>query len=481
MSKTVEELRTWLDRRLGAQEGFEVLWQQLEQDHYIGEFRQGEIDEDEVLRKAREKVSAARRLVHAFGGQVFAPQKWQKDDKEEDANNGKPDEQYFEVDLNDYERERARAYEEILAREAALSQGPDGSFPIINWRQRFLGDRLLALEEAHQLLESPAARFFHLGMFRDWDIPLLRHKAEVMAYDSGAGKPYIDHRATLRIDPPGVVKTVYYADQDKAGFDPDSIDWNWYVHRGNKDDGITPEERILHYKDRDGLKEKMWVWPGSVLDVLRSTSSHWARILGWEEEEMTMWLLTGEPAEWNPLEAKVRYKTGKPLTVTLTIHPWMSAETVTRNYRKIQHQLFGRDNRPLQPRSLAVLRFVEGRIRQSGGERPSWARLVNEWNEQCRPEWQYENRSNLSRTYREALHSVAHSSFSVPFRRVSPALQRKMKRLDDESKAAVTRVFKELAEHGYTARKYDFRGNLLSESETPPKQTPADLTEENVD
>jgi hypothetical protein len=277
------------------------------------------------------------------------------------------------------------------------------------------------------------------------------------------------------------VKTVYYADRDKAGFDPESIDWDWYVHRGDKEDGVTPEERTLHYKDRDGLKEKTWVWPGSVLDSLRSTSSHWAGILGWEEEDMTMWLLTGEPVEWNPLEAGVSYKTGKPLTVTLTIHPWMSAETVTRNYRKIQHQLFGRDNRPLQPRSLAVLRFVEDRIRQSRGKRPSWARLVDEWNEQCRSDWQYENRSNLSRTYREALYSVAHSPFSMPMRRVSPAFQRKMKRLDEESKAAVTRVFEGLVERGYTTRSYDLRGNLLSESETPPKQTLADLTQKNED
>lgn len=457
-------------------EGFKVLWQQLEQNHDVGEFRQGFIDEKEILRRAREKLSAARELVQAFGGQTSTSRKLQKNEKEDE-----PDERYFEVDLSDYERERACAYEEVLAREAALSQGPDGSFPIANWRRNLFGEKLLSLEEAHELLESPAARFFQPGMFGEWDIPLPRHKAEVLEYDSGADKPYIDHRATIRVDPPGVVKTVYYADQGKAGFDPEAIDWHWYFYRDTKDDGISPEERILRYKDRDGLKEQMWVWPGSVLDSLGSISSRWARVLGWEEEDMTMWLLTGDPFKWNPLKAKISYKIGRPLTVSLTIHPWMSAETVARNYRKIQHHLSGQDNRPLQSRSLAVLRFVESRTKESGGERPSWAILVDEWNEQCRTEWRYDNRSNLARAYRDALHSVAHSSFFLPMRRVSPAAERKAKRQNDEATASITRMLEALVEDGYTTQKYDSHGNLLSVNEHPPKQSPTGGIQGNKD
>lgn len=452
------------------------MWQRLEQDHDVGEFRQDFIDEEEILRRAREKLSAARELVQAFGAQTSTPRKLQKNDKE-----GESDERYFEVDLSDYERERAAAYEEVLAREAALNQGPDGSLPIANWRRNLFGEKLLSPEEAHELLESPAARFFQPGMFGEWNIPLLRHKAEVLEYDSGADKLYIDHRATIKIDPPGIVKTVSYANQDKAGFDPKVIDWHWYFYGDTKDDGISPEECILRYKDRDGLEEEMWVWPGSVLDSLHSISSYWARVLGWKEEDMTMWLLTGEPSKWKPLEVKVRYKIGNPLTVSFTVHPWMSADTVARNYRRIQHQLLGRDNRPLQPRSLAVLRFVEGRVRQSGGERPSWARLLNEWNEQCRPKWRYENRSNLSRTYRKTLQSVAHSSFFLPMRRMSPAAQRKANRLNDEATAAAKRILERLVKYGYTTREYNSRGNLLSKSETPPKQTGTDIVQESED
>ncbi len=479
MSKTVEELRTWLDRRLGSREGFDVLWQQLEKEHYVGEFRQGDVNEEEILRKAREKLSVARELVYAFDGQVSAPHKQRDDEKEGGASSSKPDERYFDVDLSDYERERARAYEEILAREAALNQGPNGSFPIKDWRRTFLGEELLSAEEAQRFLESPATRFFQHGMFEAWGIPLIGHEAEVFEYDAGAEKPYIDHRATIKINPPSLTKTVYYADPEIAGFDPEAIDWHWYWHRGTKDNGVRPEERMLFYKDRDGLKEKMWVWPGSVLDSLRYLSSHWAKILGWKEEDMTMWLLTGEPAKWEPLQVKLSFKTGRPTTASLTIHPWMPAETVARNYRKLQHQLFGQDNRPLQSRSLAVLRFVERRIKECHGKRPSWSRLVNEWNEQSVPDWRYDNRSNLARTYREALHSVAHSSYSIPERKISPAAKRKAARLSAEARERTERLLRSLVKNGYTMRKYDLHGNLFSENETPPMQAQTDDTQKS--
>lgn len=438
MRKTTEELRTWLEQRLGTPGGFDVLWQRLEQDHDLGEYRQDLIDKEEVLCLARKKVAEAHELSQAFGDKASGPQRRRKDEKEDE-----PDERYLKVDLSAYEIERARAYEEVLAREAALNQGPDGSFPITNWRRRFFGERLLSLEEAHGLLESPAARFLHPGLFEEWGIPLVGHAAEVLEYDSGTAKPHIDHRATIEVDPPGVVKTVYYADQKRAGFDPEGPDWHWFFHwdkEGN--DGVSPEERLLRYKDRDGLKDEMWVWPGSVLDSLRSTGARWARALGWEQEDMTMWLLTGEPFEWNPLKARVSCKIGRPLTVSLAVHPWISANTVVRNYRKIQRQLFGRDNRPLRPKSLAVLRFVEKRAREVGGKRPSWSRLMDEWNSQYRAGWHYTDRRNLSRDYRKALDAVAHSSYYLPKRRVSSAAKRKAERKNAEAHEAASRTLK---------------------------------------
>ncbi len=465
MIKTPEELRRWLEQRLKTSGNFDVLWRQLDRERYIGEFCQGDIDEEEILRVAREKLVAARELV---GGRTSNSQGRGKNEKENE-----PDEEYFEVSINAYEQERARAYEEISAREAALNQGPDGSFVLTDWRRKVLGEKLLSVEEAQDLLESPAARFLPLDLFKQWGIPVAVHTSKELAYDYGADKPYVDHRTTIEATPPGVTKTVWYSNAPDGDTEPDA---RWYCSDGKA--VVEPLERVLEYRDRDGLKEKTWVWPASVLDSLRSMSARWARMLGWEKEDMTMWLLTGEPFAWDPLKAKLSVKIGRPLTVSLDVHPWMSADTVASNYRKIQRQLFGQENRQLKPRSLAVLRFVEGRIKESGGVRPSWSGLLDEWNGRCLPEWRYYDKRNLARAYKKALRSVAHSSVALPMLRTSPAAKRKAERLNAEVKEALTRTFGRFVEHGYTTTRYDLYGNLLPETEQP-KELPGSKEDGN--
>lgn len=443
---TVDELRGWLKKRLGAGEGFDVLWQQLVDEHYISEFADPDnnYDKEEVLGTVRRKLQAARELVYAFGGGApLGATNGQKN-----APKDRPQDFFLDVDLDPQEVERARAYEEITAREAALNQGPDGSLPLAQWRSKVLGDRLLTLEDAHKVLESPAARFLPLPLFRHWEIPLVGHTVEELSYDSGEGKPYVDHRAIVKITPPGITKTIWYSNAPADGAPPDA---RWF-HSKDAAGGmaILPSERVLRYKDRDGLKEEMWVWPGSLLDDLRFVGAHWARVLGWAEEEMIMWLLTGEPPGRPPLVPKVSYKMGYP-TVTLTVHPWLSSDTVARNYRQIQHKLFGRENRPLRPKSVAVLRFVEKRTREEGG-RPSWSRLLEEWNAQSSAEWRCTDRSNLSRIYRKAFEVVARQPVYLLGRKVSPAAAAKAKRKEDEALEQFKQSLERLVASGYETK-----------------------------
>ena len=146
---------------------------------------------------------------------------------------------------------------------------------------------------------------------------MVGHEATQLSYNQGIGVAGLDHRTIIEISPPGITKTVWYSDADalSAEVKPDAR-----VPVLSKDAAgkmlIHPTERVLRYKDRDGLKEKTRVWPGSLLDDLRLLGTDWARILGWEEEEMTMWLLAGEPPSRQPLVPKVCYGRGGP-TVTL--------------------------------------------------------------------------------------------------------------------------------------------------------------------
>jgi hypothetical protein len=439
MVESREQLKDWLGKRLGIDQGMEELWQQLERDHVVSEFVQGYYDKNDVLVKAKEKIREARELSHALGDVGRAPQP-QSSRKEPGRS---LQEEYFEVELGDYEHKRARAYEEVLAREAGFTQ------QIADFRRNLLGERLLTQEQAHELLESPAARFFQPALFERWQIPLTGHKAELLEYESGQDERKIDHRATIHLEPPGVTKTVRYANDDSAEIDGKTIDWHWYIPLDPEGSmSIPPERRVLRYRDRDGLKEEMWVWPGSVLDALRGISTRWAGRLGWRDEDMTLWLLCGRPPKFDPLTAKVAYKRGSPLTVELTVHPWVPAETVLENYRKIQRQLLGKENHRLKSRSLEVVRFVENRIRQEEGVRPPWRKLLERWNEEHLAEERFSDLRNFARVYKDTSERVAHYSFDPPRRKpLSPAAKRKRDKKVAEAEAFKHRVSTALEAH----------------------------------
>jgi hypothetical protein len=430
MARDTAELKNRLGKRLGIDAGIEVLWGHLEGDKFVSEFEAGLCDEDEILEEARKRIREARELSYALGETKRAPQA---------ASSGKesgrsPQEEYFEVELGDYEQNRARAYEEVLAREAGFTQ------EIADFRRSLLGERLRTLAQAHELLESPAARCLPHALFDQWQIPLTGHKAELLEYESGQDERDIDHRATIRVEPPGVTKTVRYANDDAAEIDGKTIDWHWY-HLGPEGSmSIPPERRLLRYRDRDGLKVEMWVWPGSVLDVLRGFSARWAGRLGWQEEDATLWLLCGRPPRFDSLTAKVRYKRGSPLTIELTVHPWVPAETVLENYRKIQRQLLGKENHRLKSRSLDVVRFVESRIREEG-VRPSWRKLLERWNEEQPAEERFSDLRNFARVYKDTMERVAHYAFYPPRRKpLSPAAKRKRDQRVAEAEASKDRL-----------------------------------------
>jgi hypothetical protein len=437
MSRDTAELKDWLGKRLGIDVGLEELWRQLERDHIVSDFEGDYYDKSGVLEVARERIREAQELSYALGKTIRAPQ---AASGEKDAGRN-PQEEYFAVELGDYEQKRARAYEKVLAREAGFTQ------EIADFRRSLLGERLLSPERAHELLESPAARFLPHALFGEWQIPLTGHKAELLEYESGQDERKIDHRATIRVEPPGVTKTVRYANDD-AESDGKAIDWHWHLHPDAEGSvGIAPERRVLRYRDRDGLKEEMWVWPGSVLDVLRGFGARWAGRLGWQEEDMTLWLLCGMPPRFDPLTAKVRYKRGSPLAVELTVHPWVPAETALENYRKIQRQLLGKENHRLKSRSLDVVRFVENCIREEGA-RPPWRRLLERWNEEHPAEERFSDLRNFARVYKDTMERVAHYAFYLPRRKpLSPAAKRKRDQRVAEAETSKDRLVAMLEAH----------------------------------
>ncbi len=68
-------------------------------------------------------------------------------------------------------------------------------------------------------------------------------------------------------------------------------------------------------------------------------------------------------------------------TVTITVEPWLSAETVAAVYRDAQRRMLGKQPRNVSADSLYLLEFA-----QNMGEGRSWRELMTLWNEENREE-----------------------------------------------------------------------------------------------
>ena len=72
------------------------------------------------------------------------------------------------------------------------------------------------------MVGSYAARFLPLKWFSDRKIPVVGHASEIVGeYDSGPSKGDVDHRVTVRVDPPDIVQRVRYAHPDRPMLEED--------------------------------------------------------------------------------------------------------------------------------------------------------------------------------------------------------------------------------------------------------------------
>ena len=327
---------------------------------------------------------------------------------------------YFEVELGECERERQKAFAEVMTRYLAYNEDALGNREIANFRQDLLGDSLLSAEQAYALLESPAAQYFHASWFEEWGIPVVGHVSEVVGrYDPGRRKGEVDHRVTVRVDPPGITRAVRYAHPDLPALANSEEDRRaCFIY---KDNGavVEPFER-LRYRAKDGLKDTVLVWPGSLLDYISRFTAKWARMYKWEEEDMLWALLTGEAPRLSALKVNVRHSLGNQTTITLAVAPWVGADVVEKNYRKIQRQVLVRGNHAPE-RSIAVLRFVERVIREEG-KRPTWEKLWRRWNRE-KPHWAYKDYRGLRQAYERTLKKVVHATYRMPEAKPSPAAE----------------------------------------------------------
>jgi hypothetical protein len=260
-----------------------------------------------------------------------------------------------EVELEPYERECAETVSLYLAKKAATS-------PMVkHFRRERLGGKLLTTEEAEEFLRGELLKY----------LP-----------DDPHSHSWIDQSFIHDVDVAGLEQLLDF---------PVPID-RWpavglsqqllFPHEGS-DGRIVSHERIAkNYSD---------------------LCLYLAAIFPWDPYDAARFLLTGERPEVVPLE--LSYNRNRRV-FTLNFAPWISEKTLRKAYRKCQKVVQGGDNRRMQERTLAVMRFVIKHT-DDEGNRPSWSQLTDLWNKEHTGAWTFKDRFGLRKAYLRAVKGLA--------------------------------------------------------------------------
>jgi hypothetical protein len=284
------------------------------------------------------------------------------------------------------------------------------------FRDEVLGGAALAPDEAHGLLASYAARILTLEQFSRWGIPVVGHASELLEYDHGMEKADIDHRATIRVDPPGVTRTSRYAHPKDGEPNTRCVVQNKAV--------IPPNQRgafggTMPIVVRGEYTYPPFLWPGSVVDRLYDLGEELADQFDWPDEEAAAWfVLTGEAPESRPLDARWDTKGGglylnPQWRVRLTVPPWLPADEVEKAYRRMQRRILPGKNRGPDPKTLEVARFVWEQERLNGYRRPPWEALLQKWNEE-HPGARFRTYNNFRTYAMRGVEAVVRLNFGWP-------------------------------------------------------------------
>ena len=204
-------------------------------------------------------------------------------------------------------------------------------------------------------------------------------------------------------------------------------------------DAESPPEDPTEVKVGEGLEERaafiaplvlagnyqtptrpMSVWPGSLVGDLYAFAEELADAYCWPGRDVAAeFVLTGVAPPMHPLRASLKLggdgSESSLWRIELDVSPWVSAEEVTRAYRRIQGRIFpGRNRRP-DARTLRVASFVWEQERQNGYSSLSWPELLKRWNQTVSdPEDRFEDYRHLRTYFKRAEETITEYNFDEP-------------------------------------------------------------------
>lgn len=329
------------------------------------------------------------------------------------------------LDTRELVGDRTKAMTEAMSACFALL---GGQIPEVKtFREKVLPGRFLAADEAHALIGSYAARIFDLRLFEKWNIPVVGHDSKIVKHDTGSDRGGIYMRATVQIDPPGITKTVRYADVNNSLTEEDVADTRAVFRKGAAIPFISGLPVGLH----GDYVYPNWLWPGSVVDKLYDLSVELAGAFDWplasagnlagtrpRSETAAWFILTNEAPQVRPIEARWEAKRGSThlnpqWRIQLTIPPWLPEEEVLQAFRALRRQRPKGRQMPKTAKPLEVARFVYERDREDYRETPPWTAWLKQWNEK-HPGHRINTASNFRTYFLRGDAAVTHLNFDWP-------------------------------------------------------------------
>lgn len=339
-------------------------------------------------------------------------------------------------DNREREQQSLDARELVSDRTKAMTGAMSALFALIGdqfpevkeFREKILPGRFLAADEAYALIASRAARIFDLRLFEKWNIPVVGHDWDLVEHVTSSDRGGVYMRATVRVDPPGITRTVRYVDAYNSLIEEDVADTRSVAHSG----AVIPLITGLPIDKRGRHTYPDWLWPGSVVDNLYDLSVELASAFDWplasagnlwgtrpRSESAAWFILTGEVPQVRPLEARWETKQGSihlnpQWRIRLTIPPWLPEEEVLRAFRSLRRQRPAGHQLPSEDRTLEVARFVFERERVEGDRgRATWTKWWRQWNEK-HPGHAFNTPNSFRMAFLRGYAAVTHLNFDWP-------------------------------------------------------------------
>lgn len=346
-----ELIHRWLGGQL-RQRGCRLpapVWKRMKRDNLLGDFLEagdGGAARKALLEDARGYLQNYRRKESAKRANARRRTGARLPSKEEVQS---------EVDLSKLlepsELRRATVLTRELARIAerhAVERpfyGYSEGMPLVaQFRDRYLNGRVLLESEAHRLMNSIGAAVFDLEFFTEQGIPLVGHDSRLLTppdWDSEDARHRLSPRSEFEFCW-GKRRTVgilgdrlRHVEADQTGV---------MALSGNRDLALPVIGR------------------GSFMDRLRELAIHFQWVFPWSMAHAGWFILTGVAPNIHPIEIgypeQHRGASHGFMKIELTVHPWLSATTLQRVYKRIQRIVIGPRNRPPKMKSLEFYDFV---------------------------------------------------------------------------------------------------------------------------